>query len=142
MKNKYLNFLFKNIHSQIRLGITVVFLGLISWQMYSINGKEDKIAKVIEQNRLAALASRKTVVKLKPEMPQVELIDSQYYLEGVSSSKGSCLALINGIVYKKNDAIDNYIVEEITMASTTLINKLTQETKKLYFLEIEETREN
>ena len=125
-----------------------VLTALIITQHYVVNGlsKEFKmvrhqqllIARVPEMEAvLAGVAAKKQVIRVAaPPLPK-----SQYNLQGMSINGNTFLTMINGAVYVKGDLIDEYVVDEITLSSTTLRNELTNEVKKLY-LDQDEVKTN
>lgn len=91
-----------------------------------------------EMERLASdaqgdVSGQNVMITVRDEYGQKK----KYILEGITTRDGKFIALINGAVYAQGDKIDGYVVDKITLNTTTMINPATQEIRTIRFREQE-----
>lgn len=127
MKNKWIGLL-QDKEFRFRIFILGVIALLAVWQLCSLYGQKKQISTIKKENE------RKHALWLAKKMGDSEITpESQtvYRLEGTTIQDGSFQALINGVIYKVGDMIDQYKITDITMQSSTLQNPSTLEIRKL-----------
>lgn len=77
---------------------------------------------------------RETAVSLPPEPAQTK---KDYILQGISLELQNRFVVINNEIYREGEAIDQYVVSDVTQNEVTLYNAERQEKEQLYLYDLE-----
>jgi len=138
---KLLQLLFTETFFVARIIVIVLIAGVMVWQFWNINTQDDQIAYLRGQKEMVQKElSKKPIRNKKGSFKELlvktsnnEVIKIEYVLEGTTVKDGYMHALINGIIYATGDNLDEFVVDEITLNSTTIRNPSTEETKTIRF---------